>query len=262
MVNATSTTAAPAQRGINSVEIAGRILAALIDMPRPVRLTDLAHQVGLPSAKLHRYLTSLRRTGLVGQDASGRYDFGLLARRIAAKYAAAQAVDVALPFARELSAKLSETVMVAELGPDGPVSMRHAVPDLPVSILPRMGSVHSLTGSATGRVFAAWLPEGEREALLARELKALPPKRREAERRRFERTLDEVRRRGVGFSQGERIPGINAISAPVFDAAGRVVLAITVIGNAATFTPAVDASVERSLKEAAAAVSRRLSEIP
>ncbi|HMN81272.1 MAG TPA: IclR family transcriptional regulator [Burkholderiaceae bacterium] len=250
------------QRGIHSVEVAGRVLAALLDMERPVRLVDLARRSGIAAAKLHRYVISLRRAGLVGQhEASGLYDLGPLARRIGARTHGARAIaDVALPVARTLARELGETVFIAELGAEGPVSVRVAIPDVPLAITPRIGSVHSLMTSATGRVFAAWLPAVEREALVAGEIDALPPRRRRQQREEFEAALQTTREQGLAVAIGERIVGINALSAPVIGEDGRIVLALTVIGNAATFPPVPRTPTERALLRAAAEIARRLAQ--
>ena len=247
------------QRGIHSVEVAGRILEALLDIERPVRLVDLARRSGIPAAKLHRYVISLRRAGLLAQhETSGLYDLGPLARRIARTHGARAIADVALPVARALARELGETVFIAELGAEGPVSVRVAIPDVPLAITPRIGSVHSLMTSATGRVFAAWLPAAERDALVAGEIDALPPRRRRQRRAEFEASLQTIRAQGLAVAMGERIVGINALSAPVIDDDERIVLALTVIGNAATFPPAPRTIADRALLRAAAEIARRL----
>ena len=50
---------------------------------------------------------------------------------------------------------------------------------------------------------------------------------------KIEALLAEVRRRGLARIAGALTPGINAVSAPVFDHAGNIILAITVIGHRA-----------------------------
>ena len=72
-----------ARQGIDAVEVTGAILQALLRCPRPARLKDLEIATGIPSAKIHRYLVSMIRCGLVRRHEShGRYDFGLLAHQV------------------------------------------------------------------------------------------------------------------------------------------------------------------------------------
>ena len=73
------------QQGVDAAEVVGEIVQGMLKTSRPVRLKDLEMQTGIASAKLHRYLVSMMRSGLVTKSADGsRYDFGLLAYRIGA----------------------------------------------------------------------------------------------------------------------------------------------------------------------------------
>jgi DNA-binding IclR family transcriptional regulator len=67
-----------------------------------------------------------------------------------------------------------------------------------------------------------------------------------------------VRRRGLSRSEGEIIPGINAMSAPVFDHTGTIVLGLTVIGPAGVLDTGWDGALARALKRCADEVSQRL----
>lgn len=65
------------QQGIQSIEIGGSVLRALVSSGRPAMLKDIALMSGMPPAKAHRYLVSLQRMGLVSQDLeSARYHLG------------------------------------------------------------------------------------------------------------------------------------------------------------------------------------------
>src|SRR5882724_13618951 len=71
------------QIGVQSVEIAGRLLKTLALLGGPQTLKDLSAAAGLSPAKAHRYLVSLIRESLIEQSAiDGRYDFGGGAREI------------------------------------------------------------------------------------------------------------------------------------------------------------------------------------
>ncbi|QBR04328.1 helix-turn-helix domain-containing protein [Paraburkholderia pallida] len=57
--------------GIQSVEIGAEIMTALVTFGRAVPLRQLAAKCGMPVGKVHRYLVSLTRAGLVEQDSAG-----------------------------------------------------------------------------------------------------------------------------------------------------------------------------------------------
>src|SRR6476469_5728690 len=68
------------KRGIQSVEVGGQLLRALVDGRRAMMLRDVAALAGMSAAKAHPYMVSFMRLGLVEQDrASGRYELGPLA---------------------------------------------------------------------------------------------------------------------------------------------------------------------------------------
>ena len=68
------------QRGIQSVEVGGQLLVALVESGKPMMLREVATLAEMAPAKAHPYLVSFMRLGLVEQDrASGRYELGPLA---------------------------------------------------------------------------------------------------------------------------------------------------------------------------------------
>jgi DNA-binding IclR family transcriptional regulator len=72
-----------AQRGIQSVEVGGRLLLALAHEGRSMALKDLAQAAGMAPPKAHPYLVSFGKLGLIAQDeASGHYGLGPLAMQL------------------------------------------------------------------------------------------------------------------------------------------------------------------------------------
>jgi DNA-binding IclR family transcriptional regulator len=80
--------------------------------------------------------------------------------------------------------------------------------------------------------------------------------------RTFEAGLHEVRRHGLGRAEGAVVAGVSALSAPVFDHRGAMVLAITAIGPSAAFDARWTGHVATVLREAANTVSARLGHGP
>ena len=56
-----------AARGIQSIEVGGQLLQALLRAGRPLPLKELAQRAGMTPAKAHPYLVSFGRLGLVAQ---------------------------------------------------------------------------------------------------------------------------------------------------------------------------------------------------
>ncbi len=145
------------QIGVNSVEVAARILKTLASLRGPHKISrDLSIAAGLSPAKAHRYLVSLIREGLIEQSAiDGRYDFGGGARQIGrAAINRLDVVRIGAPLLNDLRNVLQETVFLGVWGNEGPTVLYWLDVPRPVSVIIRPGSILPLLTSALGLVCA------------------------------------------------------------------------------------------------------------
>jgi DNA-binding IclR family transcriptional regulator len=229
----------------------------------PMMLRDLATAAQMPAAKAHRYLVSFIRKGLVEQNAeSGQYDLGGFALRLGlASLARLDAVRLGTPMLAVLRDRIDETVAMAVWGNHGATIVRWEEARRPVTVNLRTGGVLPLLTSATGRVFASFLPAGQIREGLRTELKAQARNPHAAGPRtvaQAQAMRAEVRKRGLSRVEGELIPGVSAFGAPVFDHEGKLVLVLTALGHAGVFNAAWSSPIAAALKEAAGALSQRL----
>ncbi len=71
------------RRGVESVEVAGKLLQALVHLGGTARLKALAVATKLAPAKIHRYLVSLQEVGLVRQiPETQEYSLGILTYKL------------------------------------------------------------------------------------------------------------------------------------------------------------------------------------
>ncbi|WKB51971.1 IclR family transcriptional regulator [Eleftheria terrae] len=262
------------RRGIQSVEVGGQLLLALAHQGRPLALKDLAREAGMAPAKAHPYLVSFGKLGLIEQDeATGRYGLGPLALQLGLiSLQQADPVRVATPLIAELALRIGHTVAIAVWGTRGPTIVRLEESPAPVHVNMRHGTVVSVTDTASGRLFAAYLPPETVKAVLEDERR-----REQLERERppvpgmprpeplptweaFEQQLPEVRAHGMSRSEGAVIQGISAMSAPVFDHTGTMVLAVTAIGPTGLFDTRWEGPISQALQQCARAIGRRLGE--
>jgi len=243
--------------GIQSLEIGVGVFKLLHELGRPVALHELASTVSMHRAKLHRYLVSLIRTGLVAQNADRRYRPGPYALRLMGdELRLIRLREAALSAMPRLARDVAETVFLSSWRNGRAHVLHFEEPLKPISIRPTVGTELSLLSTATGRAFAAYLPKTELEALLQRELKAnVPRSQRMARRRTYLRELAEVRRRGIARSLAERYPSINSLSAPLFSLDRNVLLVITAFGLRETFDASWNGDLARTMRSWAAAHS-------
>jgi DNA-binding IclR family transcriptional regulator len=254
-------------RGIQSIEVGGRLLLALAHHGQPLALKDLAAAAGMSAGKAHPYLVSFIRLGLVERETEGgRYGLGPLALQMGLiglqQY---DPVRLATERIDELARQTGHTVAIAVWGHRGPTLVRIAEAPTPVHVSMRHGTVMSIADTASGRLFAAFGPPEAVQKALANEARLAPPRpaRARAAGRfglgtAFDRELDRIRADGIACIDGVALPGLGAVSVPVFDARDQLVLSLTAIGPSATFDARVDGAVATRLKPAAAQLSMRL----
>ncbi|MBK9135100.1 MAG: IclR family transcriptional regulator [Betaproteobacteria bacterium] len=279
------------QRGIQSIEVGGALLKALAHAGRALPLKELAAEAGMAPAKAHPYLVSFGKLGLIAQDAaSGHYGLGPLAMQLGLiSLQQLDPVALATGHIEALAARTGHTVAIAVWGTRGATIVRVARPASAIYVSMRHGTVLSLRGTASGLLFAAWLPRARVLAALRDEAAAftsgpstrsgqasfdklrtngerssgrtVPPKAVRIDTALAER-LDEVRREGLARVTDLLLPGVSALALPVFDARGAIVLALTAIGPSAVFDSRGEGAVAVALREVAAALSERLGGRP
>ena len=237
-------------RGIQSVEVGGQLLKALAHTGRRMALKDLAREADMTPAKAHPYLVSFGKLGLIVQDeASGHYGLGPLSMQLGL-ISLQQSDPVRLASAQlpGLAQVVGQTVGIAVWGPRGATIVRTEPGPLPVHVAMRHGTVMSPRGTASGTLFAAWLPHAE--------IRAGDPEA--VFDAAFERELAAVRDAGIATANDGVVAGVAALAAPVFDAANRLVLSLTAIGPGASFDVRPDGPAAQALKACAGELSRQL----
>jgi DNA-binding IclR family transcriptional regulator len=243
------------QAGVNSLEIGLRVAGVLAETGLPEALKDIAARAGMPPAKAHRYLVSLIRAGLAEQEPeSGRYRLGPLALEFG--LGALRGLDVLKlggEAVMELRAATDETVMLAVWGNRGPVVVRWEESSRPVATNVRAGWVMPLANSATGRLFAAYLPPSVTAPLLKDEFIRMPDARAG-----YPALLKLIRARGLSRVEGDLLLGVGAVAAPVFGLGGGMVAALVALGIQGAIDISWNGPVTKAVKQAAERLSRRL----
>jgi DNA-binding IclR family transcriptional regulator len=251
------------QRGIQSVEVGGRLLQALASARTPLALSDLAQAAQIAPGQAHPYLVSLSRLGLIKRDElSGRYEPGPLALRLGLLHVDLRpAFRAAVPRVAALADTVGFSVAISLAGPQGPTIVRYERAGSPLHVNLHVGTVMSLPATTTGRIFCAYLPEEQRDAMWARQspgqAELVPPGSTAAA---FAKTLAAIRERGLEHSIDAPSPGVSSIAAPVLNPAGELQLALTVVGPTGTIDVAWDGAVARALSATAQAISAELAD--
>ena len=252
------------RQGVDAVEVVGTILQAMLRLPRPTRLKELETVTGIASAKLHRYLVSMIRCGLVSRQETGnRYDFGLLTYRMGQLAAHDQsALSLLEPmfeqFVKELGdSELGQAVGIGQWVGHGVAIVRWFESSSALSVRMKPGVSLSITSSATAKLLAAYMPRERTEPLVRRELLE-KGSCTEREVRRVYAEYGEIRKIGIARSLESRRSGLNALSVPLFDQHGNVAAAITTLGMAPHFDADTNGVAAQMLRRLGQELSREI----
>lgn len=241
------------QRGIQSLDNTGQLLAALVAAGRPLPLSELARAAGMAPAKAFPHLVSLQKTGLLARDAGGDFMAGPLSLELG--LIALQRLSPAReaePEVIELAGATGLSVAMAVLGPLGPTVVRLEEAARPQHVSLRVGTVMSLVNTAIGRVWAAWLPPEALAARLGQDSLRMAGGAPPAD---YPQRLARIRAGHIDNAQGRPVPGIDTLAAPVFDHTGSLALVIAVMGSTGSFDSDTGSATADLLRQAA----RRLS---
>ena len=180
----------------------------------PCALAELCERTGLPRATAHRLAVGLEAHRLLARDAEGRWRPGPALGELAHGHGdpLLEAAEEVLPRLRDLT---SESVQLYRRDGAARVCVAAAEPASGLRDTVPVGVRLPMSAGSGAKVLAAWPdpahPPGPRSPFAPE-------------------VLDEVRRRGWAQSVAEREAGVASASAPVHDATGRVVAAVSVSG--------------------------------
>lgn len=244
-------------RGVQSIEVGARVLAALTRSAKPMMLREVAEEAKLLPNQAHAYLASLRRVELVEQEVgTGKYLLGPAAIRLAVARIRGSA-ELALA-SREAGLLAEETgLMVAMVtwGIEAPtaVQVNEGAQSLDISIRP--GSIFSIIGSAAGRIFGAYSSADVVRARIKAEFAARDAIGQLLSPTAFSAEMDDIRAKGYSSLVDNPVPGLGSIAAPVTSLDGELLLALTLLGNSEGLNVAPDQFAVRRLLE----ITSRLS---
>ncbi len=224
-------------------------------------LTQLATASGMTPSKVHRYLVSLGRVGLVARSPStGLYDMGPALRRLGIeslrRMDEVALVSEHLPSLRD---RTSHAVNLAVWSDHGPVIVRwdYGSYELPITV--RVGATLPILTSSVGRVFLAYLPSALTRPVVRRESAAGSNSPSPDE---IASVKADVLRGGLAVTSGGIIPGIASLAAPVFAAGESLPLVVAVVLPSRAASRAVIDSVSKDLLALTAFMSSELGSSP
>lgn len=248
------------QRHIRSITVGFDIMRCLEVANHPLSLKEIAECSGLPSSRVHLYLTSFKMVGLVVQDAdTTRYSLGPYALQLG--LAAMRQIDViglSRRYMSELQQSTGETVYLSVWGNRGPsiVAKLDGPHALPMEV--RVGFVLPVLRSATGRVFLAYMPRHETAGIVEEEFTGAAGRSSPVKtRRELEAIAERIRADGLARTESLLYGGNSAFAAPLLDHDGKLRAVLSVIAPSDLTDERRKQEIARQLR----ALAQRISHI-
>jgi DNA-binding IclR family transcriptional regulator len=227
------------ERALSTVRNATRVLAVLAEAG-PLRLTPLSAELGLGKSTVHLLLQTLLLDDLVAYDALSRtYRVGLRVFEIGATAVEQSGFGARFTGAmEELARRSNESVSLGVLNAGSVLFVQRVESPEILRADVRLGTRMPLHASASGKALLAAMPDDVILRLLPDP--SLPGSARHTVRERdaLLAELRLVRERGYARQLDEFIDGIGALAAPVRDAGGRVLAALSIAGPTTRFDEA------------------------
>ena len=218
--------------GIQSLERAFAILEEVARKQDGINLVDLSKAVGLHNSTTFHLVKTMVQLGYISQmRESKRYRIGSRLFTLAAGALEENSyLEIATPVLEKLTRETGESAHFAiRSGNEIVVIARTAATGM-LQLAVRPGAARPAHATALGKVLLAALPPQDLAQFLAGvEMRRYTPKTivgREA----FLRELEEVRKKGIAFDDGEFDAEMRCVAVPVYDFAGRVAGAIGISG--------------------------------
>jgi IclR family transcriptional regulator, KDG regulon repressor len=246
--------------GLQSLQTAFRILEKLSDAPGAVGLTDLAAMLGELKPRVYRHLFTMKRLGVVFQDArNGGYSLG--SRLFTLGEAALEQFDLRLaaaPYLTRLRDQTQQTALLSVPGNGEPIVVACVEYRNRLSISSRPGNRPPPHCSSQGRIALAFADPAARERVLGRKLAAFTP-HSITERSAIEERLQHIREHFFEHAVDEVRLGITAVSAPVFRDEKEFIGIIGIVGTSAEIGAPPPRSLITTLHRVAGSLSAELN---
>ena len=239
--------------GTQAIDRAAELLVRVLESGEPLAVGQLAAYSGLPKSTTSRLVGALERSGLVQRSADrSSLSPGPVLLRFAHRDGGQILVELAEPVLEHLARETRETINLAVPGPLGAEHLSQRDSEHFVAVTNWVGRRVPHHVAANGKVFMAF-----GAAAVPEQLERFTP-RTITNRSVLESELASVRNRGYGTAVDELELGLAAVAAPVRNAGGDVVAALSISGPTSRLTADRIERLARLLVEQALSLGRGL----
>ena len=224
-------------------------------------LNEITRSTGISKSTVFRILNTLQEMGYVLRD-DGGYRISPTLSRLAGEEASCEALRrLALPAMLDLRDQYGETVNLGIRAFDKVTYLEVVPSEFALRLEERRGASVPVHASALGKAILAFSPRDAVRSLINGRPLEIITRNTISNPDDFLTELKRVRNAGFAFDRGEGSLLAVCIGAPILDAQGNAIAAMSISGPASRFSPRKDSPVVTSLLKATAEISSKLSHV-
>lgn len=219
--------------GDGTVGKALEVLDQVAAFGRPVRFGELLDRSSFPKATLYRLVQTLASQGMLAYDPDRQtYAPGVRLVRLAhAAWKQSSLAPVARPYLDDLSAKVGETVHLAQLDNAHVLYVDKRNATQPIEMFSQAGKVGPAYCTGVGKAMMAFLEPEQLDRVIDQQSFHRFTEHTITSATALREELDDIRSHGYGFDREEHEPGIICVAMPILSERGRVIGALSVTSS-------------------------------
>jgi DNA-binding IclR family transcriptional regulator len=196
-------------------------------------VSEISKRLKYSQSKTYRLVRTLIQYGLIQEDGeAAKYSLGLNALRVG--FLAQKRFDISIiasPFMKQLCALTKETVFLTAINGTKGICIAKEESEEPIRWHAfQLGQEIPMHCSAPGKVLMAYLPEEDWDRIIVKEgLKRYTPNTI-TNIDELKAQLREIKKEGYALSDKELYEEVRAVSAPILNASGEVIAALSIAG--------------------------------
>ncbi len=210
----------------------GFAILGLVAQEPGLSFAAIRTKLGMPNSSCHHLVTTLCRLGALQMQPNRGYVLGLRLFELGTIAASQRRLgEFSLPALKLLAQDTRLTCHLGVMEGNEAVYLLKVEGNNEIRVNTWEGKRLSLHSSSLGKVLLAWLPTAELEEKLGNLNWETKTVNTIATAEVLQTHLEEVRKRGWAFDDEEDIANLRCVAAPIVDADGRIIAAISAVGT-------------------------------
>ncbi len=214
---------------MNTLDKFVNILTLFTEGTHVISVPEIAMSLKLPASTAYRYVSALKRAGLIEEVAgTNGYSLGIKILELARAVPKKTLQQISISTMTQLANKTGETIILCGLrGHDG-VCLEKVEGNHVLRVSHQRGATFPLHSGASGKILLAYLDASECDEIIDRIEFTKFSKTTIIDPRKLKEELRRIRAQGYAESDGEVIRGTYGIGAPILSQSGKALAALSV----------------------------------